>query len=160
MNLYLIRHATAEPKAETDAQRNLVPEGKEEAKIVGKGFKKLGIKPDVIFSSPLNRALQTAKVIAQTLKFENEVVIIPELENGHSSSELLEVIKKYDSQSSLFLIGHMPSLAEFLSDFIGASRPQAFPFDKGGVAAIRSEQLRLGIWELRFMLRQSQLRRY
>ncbi|QSR88795.1 phosphohistidine phosphatase SixA [Methylacidiphilum caldifontis] len=160
MILYLIRHATAEPKAESDAKRNLTAEGKEEAKWLGKGLKKLGIKPDEILSSPLNRAVQTAEIIAQAMKIEKKPLIIPELENGHPTSELLEIIKNYGKPSSLFLVGHMPSLAEHLAEFLGVNRPQAFPFDKGGVCAIRSDEtIRLGVWELRFMLRQGQIRK-
>lgn len=160
MNLYFIRHATAEPKADSDAQRNLTAEGKEEAKLLGKGLKKLGIKPDEILTSPLNRAVQTAEIIAQVMKMGKKPVVFPQLENGHSSSELFEVIKKYDKQSSLFLVGHMPSLAEHLAEFLGVGRPQAFPLDKGGIGAIRSDDtLRLGTWELRFLLRQAQIRK-
>ena len=61
MLLCLLRHAEAEMLAANDHSRRLTPKGEEQAERVGKFCRKQGIEPAVILSSPVTRALQTAK---------------------------------------------------------------------------------------------------
>ena len=66
MNLYIVRHGQTELNAEHRAQgRNGKPlneVGIEQAKELKKKFKKENIKFDYIYSSPQERAIQTAKI--------------------------------------------------------------------------------------------------
>ena len=65
MQLYLLRHADADTKAATDDARTLSEKGAEQALRVADFCNARGLKPDAILSSPLPRAHQTAKAVAE-----------------------------------------------------------------------------------------------
>jgi phosphohistidine phosphatase len=71
---------------------------------------------------------------------------------------LLKVLKSCTSGSEILLVGHMPSLAEHLAAFIGATTPQGLPLDKGAVASVEFETLRAGVGHLCWLMRQQELR--
>jgi phosphohistidine phosphatase len=158
MKLYLVRHATASDVAASDAERELTREGRDEARIVGKALANLGVKPARILSSPLVRARQTAEIAAKTLGFSGEVESLNELANSASTALLLKALKPHASDGEVLLVGHMPSLSEHLAALVGARSPQSFPLGKAGVACIELEQLRASTGQLRWLMRQRQLR--
>src|SRR3972149_4159371 len=65
MKLYLLRHASAQDIATSDAARALTRDGREEARVAGQALAALGVKPDHILTSPLARAHQRAGVVAR-----------------------------------------------------------------------------------------------
>jgi phosphohistidine phosphatase len=158
MKLYLLRHASASDVAPSDAARELTREGSEEARIAGAALAELGVKPSHILSSPLVRARQTAQIAAEALKLPGNVEPLDELANGASTSSLLKALRPYASAGEILLVGHMPSLAEHVAALIGAKDVQAFPLGKASVACIELEQLRAGAGQLRWLMRQKQLR--
>ena len=68
MVAYFLRHADAELRADSDYQRRLTPKGLEQADKVGKFFVRCGLLPQLILTSPIVRALQTAKIVAENLE--------------------------------------------------------------------------------------------
>jgi phosphohistidine phosphatase len=71
MRIYLVRHGDAVPEedAGSDRDRWLSPRGREGARVLGRLLREHGVSPDVILSSPLPRAVQTAELIAQALDY-------------------------------------------------------------------------------------------
>ncbi|VVM07551.1 partial 2,3-bisphosphoglycerate-dependent phosphoglycerate mutase, partial [Methylacidimicrobium tartarophylax] len=67
MTVYLLRHAAAIREAPTDAERKLSKKGRQEAQSAGNALHRLGVRPDLIWSSPLVRARQTAEIVAEAL---------------------------------------------------------------------------------------------
>lgn len=87
MNLYLMRHANAgvpRESAKLDAKRGLVAEGKEQCMIMGRILGALKVQPDIIISSPLKRALQTAQFVGNELGYESKVEVSTALDPGAS----------------------------------------------------------------------------
>ncbi|HUI05986.1 MAG TPA: phosphohistidine phosphatase SixA [Verrucomicrobiae bacterium] len=158
MRLYLLRHASASDVAPSDAERQLTKEGEEESRIAGAALAELGVQPAHIFSSPLVRARQTAQIAAKELKFSGDLGTLDELLNDTPTSSLLKALKSFDITSELLLIGHVPSLSEHLASVVGAKNPAGFPFGKGSLACIELKQLRVGSGQLRWFMRQKQLR--
>jgi phosphohistidine phosphatase len=158
MKLYLVRHGTATDIAASDAERELTKEGREEARVVGVALAELGVKPSRVWSSPLMRACQTAEIVAQVTKFRGEVELLDELTNGTSTTALLKALQAYSSQEEILLVGHMPSLSEHLAALIGSKSPQGLPLGKGSVACVDVNVLRPGHGQLRWLMRQKQLR--
>jgi phosphohistidine phosphatase len=144
--------------APSDAERKLTREGEEEAQIAGLALAELGVKPSCVLSSPLVRARQTAELAARAMKFRGEVESLDELTNGTSTPTLLKVLQSYSSPEEILLVGHMPSLSEHLAALIGSKNPQGLPLGKGSVACVDLDELRLGRGQLRWLLRQKQLR--
>lgn len=158
MKLYFIRHATATDMAPSDAERELTKEGCEESRIAGVALAGFGVAPDAILTSPLTRARQTAAIIAGELKFRGDLTVCEELCNSHATDQLLHPIKSFAGAKELLLVGHMPSLAEHLAKLLGAENPDSFSMGKASIACIEMADLRPGHGQLRWFLRQKQLR--
>jgi phosphohistidine phosphatase len=158
MRLYLLRHASAADNAPSDAERKLTKEGEEESRIAGAALAEFGVKPTRIFSSPLVRARQTARIAAKALKFAEDIVTLDELLNDSSMRELLKALKSSGVTGDVLLVGHAPSVSEHLAALIGANDSGGFPFGKGSIACIELEQLQAGSGQLRWFMRQKQLR--
>ena len=156
MKLYFLRHATASDFAASDEERELTNEGREEARIAGKALAKLGVKPARIVSSPLLRAQQTAEIVAKVL--DSEVEILDELTNDTPTSRLLKAVKAAGEAKETVLVGHMPSLAGHVAHLIRAGSGEGLALGKGSVALVETGELKAGTGELRWLMRQKQLR--
>jgi phosphohistidine phosphatase len=159
MKLYFIRHATATDIALNDAARELTEEGRDEAGIAGVALAKLGVQPSPIFTSPLIRARQTAEIVAKELKYKGEVQTIEELTNDTSTAELIRFLKRFEEEKEIALVGHAPGLSIHVAALIGAKNHEGLPLGKGGIACVELDELRAGKGELRWLMRQGQLKR-
>jgi phosphohistidine phosphatase len=158
MKLYLVRHATASDVAKSDAERELTREGREEARIVGAALAGLGVKPGSILSSPLVRARQTAEIAGKELNFSGGVEPLDELVGNTTTPALLKALRPYASRGEIILVGHMPSLSEHLAAMIGGARVEGLALGKGSVACLELDELHIGAGQLRWLMRQKQLR--
>ena len=110
MRIYLIRHSNAvdpgTPEYDDDSQRPLTEKGRDKMKKIAFALKGLGIKPDIIVSSPYVRAQQTAEILAKILKYKKELVfsdtIVP---MGKADKIIGEINEKYNVDE-LVLVGH------------------------------------------------------
>ena len=84
MKLHIIRHAQAiERSADLpDEQRSLTCRGRQRFRQVAASLKKMAITPDYILASPLVRAVQTAEILSETIRFNGELQISAELAGG------------------------------------------------------------------------------
>src|SRR5437016_13679175 len=119
MRLYFLRHGRADwtDWKKPDDERPLTEFGKKEMRQVAKFLNRLKIQPDLIVTSPLPRASQTAKIAAEQLKTklrEDEA-----LEPGFGISELRTVLKRHGSKI-LMLVGHAPDFTGVLFEFAGS----------------------------------------
>jgi len=158
MKLYFLRHASAADVAPSDAERKLTKEGEEESRIAGAALAELGVKPTRIFSSPLVRARQTVEIVAKELEFSGHLVTIEELLNDTPTQLLLKALKSHGAANELLLVGHMPSLSEHIAALIDSPSAGGFPLGKGSIACVELDHLRAGSGQLRWLMRQKQLR--
>jgi phosphohistidine phosphatase len=131
MRLYFLRHGRADwpDWTKPDDERPLTEFGKKEVRQVAKFLNRLKVQPDLIVTSPLPRASQTAKIAAEHLKTklrEDEA-----LEPGFGMSELTTVLKRHGSKI-LVLVGHEPDFTRVISALTGA----CLKLSKGGVALV------------------------
>ena len=146
MRVCFLRHTTAVDIAPRDALRALTPAGEKEAQLAGAGLAALGIGPTDILSSPLLRTRQTAEIVARTMKFTGGITPLNELANDHSTAELLWALEPYRMADTILLVGHMPSLAEHITELIAA--PFLDGFGKGSAALVELPVLRRGAGQL------------
>jgi phosphohistidine phosphatase len=118
MLIYLLRHAEAEMLAASDQARRLTPKGDEQALRVGKFCRRQGIEPAVILSSPVTRAVQTAKLVAKSLP-EAELVEVPWAKCGMDPWAALDELKAYAKFPSVMLVGHQPDLGGLTAALLG-----------------------------------------
>ena len=111
--LYLVRHAKSswdEPGL-TDFERPLNQRGKKDAPLMGKNIAGKKIKPDLIISSPAQRARKTAIAFAEEFGIKKKEIIFDEKIYEATSSELFEVIRNFkDDYQTVMLFGHNPGL--------------------------------------------------
>jgi phosphohistidine phosphatase len=131
MQLYFLRHGEADWPGWTkpDDERPLTDFGKKEVRQVAKFLNRLKVKPDLVVTSPLPRALQTAEVAAEQLK--TKLRQDEALEPGFGISELRTVLKRHRSKV-LMLVGHEPDFSSVISALTGAS----LKLSKAGVALV------------------------
>src|SRR5438045_8709674 len=131
MQLYFLRHGEADWPGGTkpDDQRPLSDYGKKEVRQVAKFLNRLKVKTDLVVTSPLPRASQTAEVAAEQLK--TKLRQDEALEPGFGISELRNVLKRHRSKV-LLLVGHEPDFSSVISALTGAS----LKLSKAGVALV------------------------
>jgi phosphohistidine phosphatase len=131
MQLYFLRHGDADWPGWTkpDDDRPLTDFGKKEVRQVAKFLTRLKVKPELVVTSPLPRASQTAEIAAEQLKAklrQDEA-----LEPGFGISELRTLFKRHGSKV-LMLVGHEPDFSSVISALTGAS----LKFSKAGVVLV------------------------
>lgn len=119
MHLYILRHANADTEAAMDDARELSEKGREQAKTVAKFCAHHGIRPDVIFASPLIRAQQTAKPVAKELGME--ITTARWLACGATPGGILAQLAALPRTAAVMLVGHQPDLGELIGHLLGAS---------------------------------------
>lgn len=118
MLLYLLRHAEAESFASSDAERCLTPKGRGQAGRVGKFCREHSIRPDVILSSPVARALETARIVSEEV--ECELLEVPWAACGMDPESAMNELRAYEKLSSVMLVGHQPDLGCLCAALLGA----------------------------------------
>ena len=141
MDLYIIRHAIAQQLDKkndfTDEKRDLTNEGRERMREIAKGLLKLNVELDLILTSPLVRAVETAEIVASGLGLsKKEIEQTDNLKPGASIDRLFTEIKKLTGVESLALGGHQPDLGEIVSRVAQGNGNLSLVLKKGSVCLI------------------------
>jgi len=140
MELYLVRHAIAEDHADAgDDERALTEAGTAKMIRATQGLRKLKVRPDLILTSPLRRARETAEILAQGLD-RAKVEVMAELSPAAEVKTVTQGLRSHARLKALMLVGHQPGLSELASLLLtGLERRLYVDFKKGGVACIEAE---------------------
>lgn len=133
-SLYLIRHAVAAergPAYPDDASRPLTREGIQRWKRQVRGLQALGVEIDLVLTSPLARAHQTAELLAAGLFERPKLEIAEALKPGASVSAVLQALAGFSKVRQLALVGHEPEMGAVAARLLGAKGH--IPFKKGAV---------------------------
>ena len=109
--LYLIRHGVAEERGEAwpdDAKRPLTEDGMTRMRKSIRGLARVGVSFDVIVTSPLVRAKQTADVVASVFDPRPPLVVSDALAPGGSYQALVSDLEKQARRKRIALVGHEP----------------------------------------------------
>ncbi len=140
MKLYLLRHGIAIDRIggeiSSDGQRPLTKEGQIETKRVAEALQKIGVKADLVVSSPLVRARQTAEIIFQVLAKGSEIQITDALAPGGTASDLYKFLSPFSKANEIFLVGHEPDMSRLAGILLWAGPELYMPFKKAGLCRI------------------------
>lgn len=142
MELYVIRHAIAEPLGKgnefSDEKRALTEEGRSRMREAVKGLRKLGVQLDLILTSPLVRAVETAEILAGSLGINRkEIQQTAALSPGVPAEPLFAEIKSHGGAESIALVGHQPDLGSLIARIIQSGDGIAsIQLKKGGICCI------------------------
>ncbi len=154
--LYLVRHAWAgehgDPRWPDDDLRPLTKDGVKRFSEVVKRLADRDFAPELVATSPLVRARQTADVIVRLLPEEPELIELEELAPGSQLDRLMAWTNQHARGRSVAWVGHAPDISHWAGGLLGGA-PSAFRFSKGAVAAIDFEdRLERGAGELRWLV--------
>ena len=119
--IYLVRHAKSSWKYPNldDFERPLNKRGRKSAPLMGTILKKLKVAPDLIVSSPANRAAMTARIIADKISYPLDNIRYSESMYEFSANALIDVVEHLDDVlNKAMLVGHNPALTD-LANYIG-----------------------------------------
>lgn len=140
MELFILRHGEAGQRSpSSDKIRPLTSAGKAEIFEIAKALKTIGLKFDLVVTSPLKRAYDTAMIVSDVFNIGSKVQVWNELAPEGKRSEVYRKISTIREEYSVLIVGHQPLLGEMVNEIIHKSKssPCNFLLKKGGVVRIR-----------------------
>jgi len=162
MILYLVRHGIAierdNPKCPPEPERFLTAEGVKKSRSAALGLRELGVKPDMLVTSPYVRAAQTAEIFAEALGFSAEKIRASDaFKPGGNPVMAVQEITRIRSKE-MMCFGHAPHLDQLIAQLIGA-RNVFTELKKAGVACLDHASAQ-GRWNLVWLLTPKMLRQF
>jgi phosphohistidine phosphatase len=140
MIIYFLRHASAgEPLSnpKKDEKRALDETGVEQCGYVGRALSALDVQVEVILSSPLKRAAQTASLVGNEMGHEGKLQLEDGLRPAASFADFRKMLDKYARHESIMVVGHNPTLSEFLGRSVSETGCEAaVDLKKGAIARV------------------------
>lgn len=165
MNLLVIRHAIAVDREEykrtgkDDDLRPLTAEGRRKMKAAARGLHRLVPKLDLLATSPLVRAAQTAKILANVYRGV-ETAEVAQLKPDEPPQSLLKWLQKHGTDSAVAVVGHEPHLGVFVSWLLKGRQRSFVELKKGGACLLELDaSMKPGQTKLLWSLTPAQLRR-
>lgn len=137
MEIYLIRHGEAVERAEglEEGTRWLTKKGR---KLMQKGARRLykkRIRPELIITSPLTRAVQTAELLMAEIGSRAELIADSRLSPESTPEQLVELIHNNKKDAPIMLVGHEPLLSRTAALLL--RKEQVAGLGKGGCLALK-----------------------
>jgi phosphohistidine phosphatase len=131
-----VKNIQSGPSA-SDADRPLTMSGKREIEEISYFLKDLNLKFNLIISSPLKRAHQTAFIISKIFKVANNLEDWDELKPEAAKQALVDRLSKFKEDSAILLVGHEPFLSSFISEIAFENPSGNLVLKKGGIVKLR-----------------------
>lgn len=149
MIVYFVRHASAGQRkahAAQDEKRALDPDGVGQAHQIGRLLAGLNVEVDAVISSPLKRALQTAALIANEIGYEQRIERDAALRPEATFDSFRHLLARYERRDAIMVIGHNPSITEFLSRVLShGNETELIDFKKGAAVKVEMRGTKSGL---------------
>lgn len=149
MNLFLIRHGESETKAASDFERGLTPKGAAVLQETVLEVAQTAGAPDLLLSSPLKRAVQTAEIFQRA--WHSELQTVDWLKPNSPVGDMLKEMENLKSLS-LALVGHLPSIGQILSALVWGLPPKDLALNPGAVVCLDAESFQPGASKINWIL--------
>jgi phosphohistidine phosphatase len=164
MELLVIRHAISEDRetfaatGKDDALRPLTSEGRRKMRLAVRGLLTRVPALDLLASSPLTRARQTADIVAKAYG-GLDITEIAQLKPDQSPEKFAAWLRGQESRGVVAAVGHEPLLGRIVSHLVVGHADSIIELKKGGACLVAfSEKVEPGAGLLRWALTPSQLR--
>ena len=149
MELFILRHAIAVPHGtrgyERDGERPLTPKGEKRMKQIAEVLRALDLSFDLLLSSPLTRARQTAEIVARAFDAKTKLKFTEHLAVGGDPRALVdEVAATYGSFERVMLVGHEPYLSDLIAVLLSGEATLSITMKKGGLCKLTVDALHYG----------------
>ena len=121
MNLYILRHASAGTRRLNpilDLKRPLDKEGKEQCLRLAHVLRLMKVSFDLVISSPLKRALQTAQFVATETGYEAQIVLSNGLAPEATFADFQKMLQTVNGSENVLVVGHSPNLQAFVGGLL------------------------------------------
>src|SRR4051794_25508072 len=119
MLLYVVRHGNADTEAESDDLRELSKKGRVVTAAMGRLLKDANFEtPELIVTSPLPRAEQTAHIMMEEFAPKAKFEINHGLRPSHLLEPTMSIIADKKGTSSLMIVGHDPLFSRLVSAIV------------------------------------------
>jgi phosphohistidine phosphatase len=130
--LYFLRHGKAgSPRGADDDARELTAAGIRALELAAPLWRRVNLRPDVVLSSPLARARQTAELVTDAIG--GEVLLDDRLRPGASWGDLARAMAAHPDARRVLFVGHEPDLSSTVAHLTGAASVR---MRKGGLACV------------------------
>jgi phosphohistidine phosphatase len=140
MNLFIIRHGLAGEYGTytNDNERPLTEEGKHKTRQVAKRLREFGVQFDLILTSPLVRARQTAEILLD-LGLGNQLKTADYLAPGGAIEDWIDWLRSWQplEKDSLALVGHEPNLTSWAEQLLWGESRGVLELKKAGVIGLK-----------------------
>ena len=165
MDVLFIRHAIAEPRIDEggvqpdDRLRALTGKGRRQMRRGAKGLRRVHPRIDVLVTSPLVRATQTAEIVSAAYG-DIEVVTASQLEPGAGAEVVAAWLRDLEPAGNVAIVGHEPDLGELATWLLNAREDSIIELGKGGACLVGAPSgVPAGGATLEWLLTPRQLRR-
>src|SRR5262249_46566530 len=161
MILYVGRHSIAEaaPARGGRGGRRLTPAGRGKRKAAAAGLGALRVAPSVVVTSPLVRALETARIVVAALPRAPAVRELPALAPDVAPVDTLKALRVFARNQDVMVVGHEPNLSRTIALLLsGAVDGAAIELKKGACAGLELTALAPGGATLHWLLQPRALR--
>lgn len=146
MRIVFVRHAHAEghhlEDPDQDFQRELTEKGEKRFRAIQPALKKVLPAPDVVFTSPLYRAVQTAEIISESWP-RADIELVTDLHSLDNPRHLVEYISFLPADGTYYFVGHEPHLSSVVALLLNLHPEHDFmALKKGGVCVLEG-----GMWQ-------------
>lgn len=158
----LFRHGIAAEREEwtgKEVDRPLTDKGKRRVRLAAAGLRRLDVRPTHILTSPLIRAVETAKLLHVTLAVRSPLQLVDELLADAPPEKMIGLLHDLSPGSCVLCVGHEPHLGMTASLLLSGRLSGTFPLKKAGACLIEmSLPIKPGRGRLLWWLTPSQLR--
>jgi phosphohistidine phosphatase len=156
MKVLIIRHGPAgdpqawEAEGRDDRLRPLTPDGKKDMREAAFGLATLQPKVDLVASSPLVRAAQTAEIVAS--EYQCKVVTVDALQPDEEPGKTLEWLRTQPDSATVALVGHEPHLSSLVCYMLTGKKGAFLELKKGGACHLEARSVSAGSFILKWLL--------
>lgn len=132
MILYFLRHGKAgSPRPNDDDTRELTDKGRTALRNAAPLWRRLDVRPDLVITSPLPRALQTAELFCEAMG--GTPITDDGLRPGASWGRMARAMAANPGARSVMFVGHEPDLSSAMAELSGAA---SIRLRKGGLGCV------------------------
>jgi phosphohistidine phosphatase len=141
-----MRHADAGVSRENpvlDAKRGLIKEGKQQCMLMAGVLTGLKAQIDVIVSSPLKRARQTAQFVGTEIAFDAPILTSPALGFDADFAAFQQLIAEHSDREGVLFVGHNPNLHQFIARLVSGNGNGHTPTGGGSIRLRKGAMVRI-----------------
>ena len=135
----LFRHGIAVNREEwtgKDGDRPLTDKGKRRVKLAAAGLRRVNVRPTHLFTSPLIRAVETARLLHGSFGGRIPLQLVDELLPESVPEKVISLLHNLPRDSCALCVGHEPQLGLTASALLSGGSSPAFPLKKAGACLI------------------------